>query len=700
MRTDRIDQLIRQTLVLLLICLWSHGASAQTNYVWSGGTGTWDESAKWSPAGVPGSGDNVEINGGTVSLDADVEVAEFRISGLGALGGDFDLVATDSLIWSGGGVGFETFRGTGDIVVAATATMRMIAPTNRFQNSAGRTVVNDGTTIWDGPGRWSGSGKFVNNGLLILTFGPSDAFGFVFSSLSDAFTNTATGVIRKTGPGEVIYSAGFIQNGLVRVESGSLRLNGFNATGVSGSGHFEIPDGTSLRIFGGSNSLTADGSVTGDGLFEMAGGTLSIAGTYAVSATRITSGTLNLNGEATTDSLAQSSGILGGGGDFTVTENLEWSGGYMQGTGTTTLGPDVSVQIGGGNITVGEARTLRTEGPVTWSGDADFVNSTDAIFQNAGILISTGPGERRFGAGTFENVGTIIHDTGSLIFSSGMSNEGLVAIESGTLTQQGFNATGGTDSGRYEIASQGHLKFAGGTRTLTDASSIAGDGTVSVSGGALTNNATWEPSADPANPSETGILSIDTNFSLDGSLDLGIGGASPGSGFDQLLVTGNVTLGGTLRVSLLNNYAPADEERFLIIATTGVVSGEFDEIVLPDGVDMHLHVSPVGVELAGGTGVATEDSPNLPTDYALLNPYPNPFGSTATIPFELPAAESILIEVFDTLGRLVTVVEEGDRPAGRHVAAFRAGAMAPGVYFVRLTTRDGFGQSRKIVLRR
>jgi hypothetical protein len=74
----------------------------QTAYTWGGGSGSWDEPANWNPNGIPGPADFVLVSSGTVSLTAATEVARFRIENLASVTGNFDLTATDSLIWSGG----------------------------------------------------------------------------------------------------------------------------------------------------------------------------------------------------------------------------------------------------------------------------------------------------------------------------------------------------------------------------------------------------------------------------------------------------------------------------------------------------------------------------------------------------------------------------------------------------------------------
>ncbi len=65
-----------------------------------------------------------------------------------------------------------------------------------------------------------------------------------------------------------------------------------------------------------------------------------------------------------------------------------------------------------------------------------------------------------------------------------------------------------------------------------------------------------------------------------GTLLMEIGGTSPGSGYDQVLASGALTLDGTLEVSLLNGFAPTSGQSFNLFDWTSV-SGAFDTLTLP-----------------------------------------------------------------------------------------------------------------------
>lgn len=76
-------------------------ATVPVTYTWNGGAGNWHTASNWDQNAVPGSGDKVVINGGTVTLASDATVAELTLSG-GTLTGAAELTVTGIARWSGG----------------------------------------------------------------------------------------------------------------------------------------------------------------------------------------------------------------------------------------------------------------------------------------------------------------------------------------------------------------------------------------------------------------------------------------------------------------------------------------------------------------------------------------------------------------------------------------------------------------------
>jgi hypothetical protein len=83
-----------------------------------------------------------------------------------------------------------------------------------------------------------------------------------------------------------------------------------------------------------------------------------------------------------------------------------------------------------------------------------------------------------------------------------------------------------------------------------------------------------------------------------------------------------------------------------------------------------------------------ELEPNLPTRFALLPNYPNPFNGSTVIRFELPEPEHVALQVFDLLGREVATLADNDYITGSHSITWdgstQDGKIAySGVYFIR-----------------
>ncbi len=94
----------------------------------------------------------------------------------------------------------------------------------------------------------------------------------------------------------------------------------------------------------------------------------------------------------------------------------------------------------------------------------------------------------------------------------------------------------------------------------------------------------------------------------------------------------------------------------------------------------------------------------LPGRCELKPAYPNPFNSQTLIPYLLPEAAPVRLEIYDLLGQRVRTLVAGPMAAGLHTAAWdgRSDAghpLASGLYLYRLRA-GAFSQSRKLALLR
>ena len=92
----------------------------------------------------------------------------------------------------------------------------------------------------------------------------------------------------------------------------------------------------------------------------------------------------------------------------------------------------------------------------------------------------------------------------------------------------------------------------------------------------------------------------------------------------------------------------------------------------------------------------------LPQGFALGQNYPNPFNPSTLIPYQIPTATHVRLEVFNVLGQRIATLVDGERAAGSHTAAWTATdatgrAVGAGVYIYRLHS-GGATVSRRMVL--
>jgi len=120
----------------------------------------------------------------------------------------------------------------------------------------------------------------------------------------------------------------------------------------------------------------------------------------------------------------------------------------------------------------------------------------------------------------------------------------------------------------------------------------------------------------------------------------------------------------------------------------GPAADERDVVIVNETILINPAATPTAVsELPGA----------LPTEYDLEQNYPNPFNPFTNIRFSVPEEASVLIQVFDALGRVQeTLVDETMQP-GRYSVDFQAADMASGIYFYRIQA-PGFTSTRKSLL--
>lgn len=108
----------------------------------------------------------------------------------------------------------------------------------------------------------------------------------------------------------------------------------------------------------------------------------------------------------------------------------------------------------------------------------------------------------------------------------------------------------------------------------------------------------------------------------------------------------------------------------------------FHRVVTSDGTNET--VGPAfAVILVRGVLVEVEEEA-LPTRFALLGNYPNPFMQRTIIRYTLAEPANVRLVVFDTMGRQVAVLVDAVQRTGYHERVFNASLLSSGMYFYQL----------------
>jgi uncharacterized repeat protein (TIGR01451 family) len=476
------------------------------------GSGTLTFSGATATIGVPINVGALNVTGGTATLNANGSADAFTMSG-GTLGGSGTLTLNNGGSWSGG-----TMSGGGTTTNPSSMTFSI--PGAVTLN--GRTLQNNGTLNVSGA-VIGGTGTIANTG-----------------TINDTVDATISAPVNNSG--QVTASAHL-----------SLAGNG------SHTGTFTASSPASVIDFSGGNQ-TISGPFAGPGKFRFSGGTAAVNNAWSGKLIEVAGGSVALNTSGTLPALNLSGGTLTGSGGLTVTGASTWSGGTIGGSGPLTFDAGATVTMPGTSAAT-LSRPLVNQGTINFTATSSAMLIDGVPITNSGTMdIQSASQDILVTPGTppFVNNGTLKKSAGAgaVQFAAPLSNTGLVQIGAGTLNFSGVYAqsAGTTEVQAGATLQTGTLSLNGGT--------LVGNGTIA---GAVDNHAIVAPGASP------GTLTISGDYvqASDGELDIQIGGTTPGTDYDQLLVSGNVTLAGTLSVSHINSFVPATGNTFQILTYGG-----------------------------------------------------------------------------------------------------------------------------------
>jgi T5SS/PEP-CTERM-associated repeat protein len=396
-----------------------------------------------------------------------------------------------------------------------------------------------------------------------------------------------------------------ITDSTVNLYGGTLRLNSYSkvptatinfiAGTVQMAGNRTVGTDVAIQDFFGAapviptaKGLTVEGTATLLTSLTLNGGTFSVGDIINSNLLNFQSGTFRMT---------QASLQIGSTGQFGPTLELV-SGQHFVIDAAANIASDGFLQIPtGASFT---AAQMNNSGEVVLNGTTARLAGGTA--NNSGLLRGNG---RIDSTVTNLAAGEIRVDSAErLVFTSApLVNQGQTNVVGGTLdlrqgaTNSGtINLTGGAAEvyGNVNVVSGGRVSI-GGSTTATLFGNITQNGVVSIAPGskavffgnvsgsgsfALSGTAEFLGAVSPGSSPGKITFAGDVALNSTAVLNIELGGATPATQFDQLLVSGALSLGGILNVSLINGFNPAADDSFNIL-DWGTLTGTFNTTQLP-----------------------------------------------------------------------------------------------------------------------
>ena len=441
-----------------------------------------------SDAALGDSNGSLELDGGTLRLGANFDLAETRAIALDSAGSIDTNGFTSTIAQAVGGAGALTKLGAGTLTLAGDNTY------------AGTTTIGAGTLqIGDGGTSGSITGDIANNSALIFNRGDELAFGGVISG---------SGSVTKAGEGTLILNADQTYTGGTTISSGSLQLGDGE---ISGNLVGSVLNNATLA-FDRSDDVTFGGIISGTGTLTKNGsGTLILEGANTFTGrTTINAGTLQIGNGGSTGNIAGNITNNDGSLIFNRNDSITFAG-VVDGTGTMT-------QAGNGSLILTQNQAF-TGGTTITAGTLQLGNGG-----TSGSVI-----------GGIANNGTLIFNRSDDIV------HGEVIDGSGSVVKEALNVLTLTGASTYTgptTVNAGRLQVEGSIASpvnVMSAATLGGNGSV----GTVVNGGHVSPGASLGTLTVAGDFSQSPSGTLDIELD-------DHGGVDALLVSGTATLAGSV----------------------------------------------------------------------------------------------------------------------------------------------------------
>ena len=570
-------------------------------------------------------GDDSHFTRVTVADSAAADANGISVSG-GSTGLRFGYDAMSDLRTIGGtlnsSVPVGSFSGSLTLVTGAESGVTGTqSPVNVIVNYTGKAY--SGKAAWSGSA--GGSWGTMTNWQDTQAGGPNggapgiSGFAGDTASFGDSIGSSAA-TVSLDGQNPVLNSLSFATHlgGSYNITSGSggqITVNGGTADSVitvnGGNQQISAPlvlAGTAdFNIVNPQDSLTVAGNIGGQSpINKLGAGLLTITGTRSLSAvTTISAGTLQGNASNVANVTNNGTLVLNQPSDAVYSATMTGGGGFIKsGPGMLTLAAadnlsttgSITIQQGtlsaplgiphnGGGIQVSSGGTLQAAESVIRS-----VSGNGAVVATGDLTIgqSAQPGQFNMG-GAPGTGGTLIAGSNAVVI---LSADAAVLGSQTTLGPGGSLTTlNGAQLGNASSLDATKVLTATGSAEIN--SSFVNNGMVNgptasgqmltfkqfVNGaGSTTGNVEYAAGYSPGN-CPAAVSAQNVLFDTTSTLILELAGDMPGSGYDQLDISGQATLNGTLDIELLGGFTPSAGESFQVF--DGVTAGSFAQINMP-----------------------------------------------------------------------------------------------------------------------
>ncbi|MFD0892093.1 beta strand repeat-containing protein [Luteolibacter ambystomatis] len=503
-------------------------------------------------------------SGGSLTLAAGSNLSVNPVAGALTVNGNVAVNATTTVnlttAASGGVITVLNYTG------AVTGTAANLALANAanyrqavFNVAANKITVDLGNKalVWNGTsgGQWNVGG--ANLRWNTTGSGETDAF-----FQGDAVTFDDTGVTTAIALGGAVQPASITANAATK----NYTITSSGANVIGGIGGLTKSGASTLTLTGAANTYTGGTIVNGGTLSLGLGGP---AGTIR--------GLLTINSGATvTTTVGDALGYTVG----TQVTTLTLNGGTLNNTSGGNEGFTTNVSMTGGTVSsTGGAFNFTNSYGITSNA-----SSTTSVFSSPILIRDTNNLPVSVASGT--TASGIDLDVSGVVSGNALTKSG-----AGTLRLGGANTyTAGTtlSAGTLIVANTSGSATGTGAVTAAAGTTLTGGGTIS---GALTSAGTIAPGVN-----STGTLTTGAS-ALTGTLAIEVDGANA----DKLVVNGNLTLGGSLSVSLLGGGFTAPS--YVIATYTGTLTGTFASA--PFGYNVNYDTANKQIVLTQSTGYAS-----------------------------------------------------------------------------------------------